>query len=86
METTDNGFDLAEKDLELRGAGEYFGRRQSGAPDLRFAKLTDAREIMAARTEAQRLLEEDPDLTRPEHAAIAAAVSSLWDRVTSDVS
>jgi ATP-dependent DNA helicase RecG len=85
METTDNGFDLAERDLELRGPGEYFGTRQSGLPDLKVAQLSDVETIMKARTEAQRLLEQDPDLRKPEHRAIAAQVSALWDRVTSEV-
>jgi ATP-dependent DNA helicase RecG len=85
METTDNGFDLADRDLELRGPGEYFGTRQSGLPDMKVAQLSDVETIMKARTEAQRLLEQDPDLRKPEHRAIAAQVSALWDRVTSEV-
>ena len=85
MVTTDDGFKLAERDLELRGPGEYFGTRQSGLPDLKVAQLSDVETIMAARNEAQRLLEQDPDLRKPEHRAIAAQVSALWDRVTSEV-
>ena len=41
MEEMDDGFELAEKDLELRGPGDYFGTRQSGLPDLRMARLGD---------------------------------------------
>jgi ATP-dependent DNA helicase RecG len=86
METTDNGFDLAEKDMELRGPGEYFGTRQSGMPDLRVAKLTDVELIEQTRAEATRVLGEDPDLARPEHAGLRAHVARVWGRLTSDVS
>ncbi|MHB1417716.1 MAG: ATP-dependent DNA helicase RecG, partial [Chloroflexota bacterium] len=41
LERTQNGFELAEEDLKLRGPGEFFGTRQSGLPDLRIAKVTD---------------------------------------------
>ncbi|MEO6198116.1 MAG: helicase-related protein, partial [Dehalococcoidia bacterium] len=86
METTDNGFDLAEHDLRLRGPGEYFGTRQSGVPDLRVATLANVKMIEAARGEATSLLDHDPGLTRPEHRMIAERVKELWDRVTSEVS
>jgi len=86
METTDDGFDLAEKDLRIRGPGEYFGTRQSGMPDLRVAQLTDVELIQATREEATRLLREDPGLDAPENAAIGERVRELWSRVTSEVS
>jgi ATP-dependent DNA helicase RecG len=86
METVDDGFELAEHDLRLRGPGEYFGTRQSGMPDLRVAELTDVELIQATREEATRLLEEDPELSTPEHAAIGERVRELWSRVTSEVS
>jgi len=86
METTDSGFDLAEHDLRLRGPGEYFGKRQSGMPDLRVAQLTDVELIEEARREATRILDEDPELEDPSHAALRENVSRLWDRLTSDVS
>jgi ATP-dependent DNA helicase RecG len=86
METMDNGFELAEKDMELRGPGEYFGTRQSGMPDLRVAKLTDVELIEQTRAEATRLLDGDPDLASPEHAALGEQVKKVWGRLTSDVS
>jgi ATP-dependent DNA helicase RecG len=60
-ETTD-GFEIARRDLEIRGPGEFLGARQSGAPLLRFADLTlDAELVAVARHGAERLLARDPD-------------------------
>jgi ATP-dependent DNA helicase RecG len=86
METVDNGFELAEHDLRLRGPGEYFGTRQSGLPDLRIAKLTDVEVIKSTRDEATQLLEDDPELEKPENRKLAEAVRKLWDRLSSEVS
>ena len=86
METTHDGFKLAEEDLRIRGPGEYFGTRQSGLPDLKVARLTDVALIELARAEATRLLEVDPELERPEHRALAARVAELWGRITAEVS
>jgi len=63
-ENTD-GFEVARRDLELRGPGEYLGERQSGVPLLRFADLTlDTALIEAARRAASELLQTDPDAAR----------------------
>jgi ATP-dependent DNA helicase RecG len=59
---SDNGFALAQKDLELRGPGELIGVRQSGLPDLAMASLGDTELIAAAREEAKKILETSPDL------------------------
>ena len=60
-ETTD-GFEIARRDLQLRGPGEFLGERQSGMPLLRFANLeTDGALLEAARREAERWLREDRD-------------------------
>ena len=71
MESTADGFELAEADLRMRGPGEYFGTRQSGLPDLRVAKLTDQALLMQARNWAERLLDVDPNLRAPEHQPLA---------------
>jgi len=68
MAHTRDGFIIAQRDLELRGPGELLGTRQHGLPDLRVADLLqDVPILEAARTEAQRLLADDPELSRPEH-------------------
>ena len=67
VETTD-GFRIAEVDLSLRGAGEYFGTRQSGLPEFKIANPVLDRDLLQlARKEAFDLVEEDPQLRRAEH-------------------
>ena len=77
-----DGFDLAERDLHIRGAGQFLGKEQSGESELRIVNLADADPdlIDETRVEADELLREDPQLERPEHAALAAAVDELWRR------
>ncbi len=66
-----DGFRIAEEDLLLRGPGELLGARQAGLPRLRFGDLrTHTELLLAARAEAERVLDEDPALDRPEHAAL----------------
>lgn len=76
LERTMDGFEIAEEDLRIRGAGEYMGTRQSGLNDLKVARLTDLDIMRMARQEAYRLLDADPELERPEHSAIAARFES----------
>jgi ATP-dependent DNA helicase RecG len=78
IEGTQDGFVLAEKDLELRGPGDFFGVRQSGLPALRLANLSNVQILEQARAEAQRIFQEDPDLSRPEHLPLAEHVSRFW--------
>lgn len=85
MEQTTDGFLLAEKDLELRGPGEFFGRRQSGLPELRLASLLDMQGLTAARQEAQAIFEKDPDLNWPVHRLLKEQVARFWQE-GSDVS
>lgn len=86
METVSDGFQLAEYDLEMRGPGEYFGTRQSGVPALHAARLSDVELVSLARQEAARLLEKDPELSRPEHALLRAEVEKVWGRLTAEAS
>lgn len=73
---TNNGFLIAEEDLRLRGPGEIYGTRQSGMPSFRVADLVkDMRLLEVARQEAFRLLEQDPDLSRPEHQPLREAIN-----------
>jgi ATP-dependent DNA helicase RecG len=81
MTRTNNGFLIAEEDLRIRGPGEIYGTRQSGMPSFRVADLVkDMRLLEVARQEAFHLLEQDPDLSRPEHAALREAVDRFRHR------
>ena len=76
---THSGFEIAEFDLQLRGPGDFFGTRQHGLPALRIADpVRDAVLLRQAREAARRLLEEDPELRRPEHAALRQEVLSRY--------
>jgi ATP-dependent DNA helicase RecG len=73
MEETNDGFRIAEEDLRLRGPGELIGLRQHGLSDLKLANLVrDATILTAARRAALALLEKDPEIGKPAHAAIRA--------------
>jgi ATP-dependent DNA helicase RecG len=78
IEKIQDGFQLAEEDLKLRGPGEFFGTRQSGLPDLRMAKLSDVRLLELARTEAIRLFEQDPGLKKAEHKLLSVELTRVW--------
>ncbi len=80
-----DGFALAEKDLELRGPGEFFGTRQSGLPDLRMARLSDVALLEAARSEAILLFQQDPCLEKAEHRHLATELARVW-RVQGELS
>lgn len=62
LESTDDGFLLAEKDMAIRGPGEFFGSQQSGLPDLAMAALANVELIKKSRAEARSILKEDPNL------------------------
>jgi len=72
-----DGFELAKIDLDLRGEGELLGTRQSGLAAFRFATLPDDAETLErARLHAERIHATDPELARPEHALLAAALDA----------
>jgi ATP-dependent DNA helicase RecG len=78
-----DGFDLAKRDLQIRGAGEFLGKRQSGeGNELRIVDMADVDPVLLEETtiEADRILAADPQLERPEHASLEQAVAELWRR------
>jgi ATP-dependent DNA helicase RecG len=80
LEQTNDGFLLAEKDLELRGPGEFLGRRQSGLPELVLASLMDMEMLELAREEAQSLMQRDPYLKEEHHLTLRQQMDRFWQR------
>lgn len=79
LEQTNDGFALAEKDLEIRGPGEFFGRRQSGLPELQLASLLDMDMLEITQQEARAIIAKDPNLELPEHQQLRAQVAKFWE-------
>jgi len=86
---TQDGFEIAEVDLELRGPGDLMGTKQSGVLDLKVADLIKDRTLLEdARDIARRILKQDPELHKPAHALLRAGVERLrearpdWSRIS----
>jgi ATP-dependent DNA helicase RecG len=76
MVATQNGFELAELDLQQRGPGEFFGTRQTGLPEFRVANLLRDRAVLElAKVEAERFAE------RPDPAMAAQEIAGVWERL-----
>ncbi len=82
MVRTQDGFELAELDLALRGPGEFFGTRQAGLPGFRVANLVRDRKLLElAKEEASRFAQRDnPDATADEKAIVRARLKEAWQR------
>jgi ATP-dependent DNA helicase RecG len=79
MTGTNDGFKIAEVDLELRGPGDFFGTRQSGLPEFRVADLLrDGAMLEEARREAFALVQADPQLLAPGHRGLRGALLARW--------
>ena len=76
LAATNDGFALAEKDLELRGPGDFLGTRQSGLPDLRIAHLSDLATVAKARDAARVLFAQDPELEN--HPQLKRQIGRFW--------
>ena len=81
MVATHDGFRIAEEDLAQRGPGELLGPKQAGVPRLRFGDMQQHTELLLeARRHAEAVLEADPDLAHPAHAALRRALSRRMAR------
>jgi len=77
--TSENGFELAEKDLEIRGPGDFSGSRQWGIPDIAMASLKDMFLVQNSRQAAKEILEEDPELKK--YPLLKAKLEEFQQRV-----
>ena len=88
MASTNDGFKIAEKDLELRGPGEIEGTRQSGALNLKLADLLQDKHLLeTARNLAMELLDKDPELASNENLAVSDYLRMLtgktpWSKIS----
>jgi ATP-dependent DNA helicase RecG len=82
MVRTQDGFEIAELDLDLRGPGEFFGTKQAGMPGLRVANILRDRKLLElAKVEAHRIVEEKaPEITDPERERIMQHLRHHWQR------
>ena len=88
MVRTNNGFEIAETDLQLRGPGSIDGTQQSGVLDLKIANLLTDQELLAeVRACVEKILEKDPQLTNPENHLLSeglqtGATGLSWDKIS----
>jgi ATP-dependent DNA helicase RecG len=88
MEQTNNGFEIAEKDLELRGPGEIDGTKQSGALNFKLASIVQDRQLLeVAKNMAAGLIENDPDLNSAENLQLKEFLrlqkgAVLWSKIS----
>ena len=80
---TSDGFRIADEDLKMRGPGDFFGSKQHGLPQLKIASLlTDSRLLMLSREAATKLLEDDPQMKKPEHERIRNQVNLMFSNMS----
>jgi ATP-dependent DNA helicase RecG len=85
IKQTTDGFKIADADFELRGPGDFLGKRQHGLPDMKIADLFADREILhLAGKEVEILLQEDPKLKSEENSALRAEIVSLYKKLNSN--
>ena len=84
METTTDGFKIADEDLRLRGPGEFFGSRQHGLPEMKIADMLEDRSTLEETQRAAReIIAHDPELSSPESVALKNEIQRLFDAVGS---
>lgn len=84
METTTDGFKIADEDLKLRGPGEFFGSRQHGLPEMKIADMLEDRSTLGeTQRAAKEIMARDPELSSLESTALKNEIQRLFDAVGS---
>ena len=89
MVQTNDGFEIAEVDLKLRGPGDLMGKQQSGVLNLQIADIVKDRDLLIlARNQATKLLKEDPSMSKPEHLKLREVYieltkkKNIWNHIS----
>ena len=87
MEETNDGFKISEKDLEIRGPGEFFGTMQHGVPELKIANLFKHMKILkTVQQEARIIIGDDPTLDFKEYRGLKREIESKFkDKIEEDI-
>ena len=87
MVKSNDGFVIADKDLRLRGPGEFFGTRQHGLPELKIANLyQDAELLKEAQNVAKAVIEDDPKLMKEENTLLKKMIDEMFRQKIDEVS
>ena len=79
---TNDGFKISEKDLEIRGPGEFFGTRQHGLPEMRIGNFfTDMDVLKETQEAAAEILKEDPLLESEKYSGLKKSVQREFERI-----
>ena len=83
MTETNNGFVISEKDLELRGSGEFFGTKQHGLPEFKIANLFEDIEMLkSVQSVAIKIMEDDPNLEKEKNRELKKQIENKFkDRI-----
>lgn len=86
LQSSSDGFVISEKDLELRGPGEFFGTKQHGLPELKIANLiTDIKILKVVQREAQEIMKSDSNLSHDEHKKLKSKVKNMFKDIGEEI-